>query len=320
MYYLSTSVTNILQAMWKRLYTKKSSKDKGTLYQLRNLINRTAVKSDPSKCMKATEDFLMVVLHGYIVAGATKLMKDEPSRVFTCNDVAKCVVRNWIKMNLFSSNSKTPPKGTDYSYALDVMRLGLLWHGFHDAVQEGDGDRIIRYWRFLMPVFKHTGRRNYALEAFKLLSQTMVMSPRQVTELKWGRTINTVGRIGVGHNIACDLHMEHLNGRVKSMMENLGSNLKPQCIQTVGRTLGIINKLCGRFEDEADASKNKDYHTFPAFKKDLAMIVSQLVSDDVFSESSQQNLQSYKRSPLFQTFDWKAVTEWLKEKIINLDL
>ena len=38
---------------------------------------------DPSKNMKATEDFLTVVLHGYIVAGATKLMKDEPSRVFT---------------------------------------------------------------------------------------------------------------------------------------------------------------------------------------------------------------------------------------------
>jgi len=68
------------------------------------------------------------------------------------------------------------------------------------------------------------------------------------------------------------------------------------------------------------SNKNKDYHTFPAFKKDLAMIVSQLVSDDVFSESGQRKLYSYKKSPLFQTLDWESVTEWLKEKIINLDL
>ena len=198
------------------------------------------------------------------------------------------------------------------------MSLGLLWHGFHDAVREGDGDRIIRYWRFLMPIFKHTGRRNYALEAFKLLTQTILMSPRQVAELKWARTVNTVGRIG--HNIPCDLHMEHLNRRLKFMMENLGSNIKPQCVQSVGRTLGVINKLCSRFEDEAGAYKNKDYHTFPAFKKDMAMIVCQLVSDNVFSEASQQKLISYKKSPLFQSFDWESVTEWLKEKIINLYL
>jgi len=50
------------------------------------------------------------------------------------------------------------------------------------------------------------------------------------------------------------------------------------------------------------------------------MIVSQLVSDDVFSESSQRKLYSYNKSPLFQTFDWESVTGWLKEKIINLDL
>jgi len=54
-----------------------------------------------------------------------------------------------------------------------------------------------------MPVFKHTGCRNYALEEFKLLTQTILMSPRQVAELKWARTVNTVGRIG--HNIPCDL-------------------------------------------------------------------------------------------------------------------
>ena len=113
---------------------------------------------------------------------------------------------------------------------MDFISLGLLWHGFHDAVREGDGDRIIRYWRFLLPVFKLSDHRNYALKAFKLLAQVILLPPRQVAELKWERTVNTVGR--TGHNVPCDLHMEHLNRLLKFMMENLGSKMKPQCIKS----------------------------------------------------------------------------------------
>ena len=112
--------------------------------------------------------------------------------------------------------------------------------------------------------------------------------------------------------------MEHLNRRLKFMMENLGSNIKPECVQTLGRTLGIISKLCGHFEDEADATKNKSFHTFPSFNKDLAMIVSQLVSDDVLGESSPQKFCSYKKTPLFQNFDWETITKWLQKKIVDL--
>lgn len=111
--------------MWKRLYSKKTCTDRGTLYQLRNLIHRTAIKADPSKNMKATEDFVTVVLYGYIIAGATQLLKDEPAKVFTYNEIAKSLVRRWIKISRSSSTAETSLKGTDYSYAMDFMSLGL---------------------------------------------------------------------------------------------------------------------------------------------------------------------------------------------------
>ena len=44
------------------------------------------------------------------------------------------------------------------------------------------------------------------------------------------------------------------------MMENLGSNIKPHCVQTVGQTLGVISKLCSHFEDEADVTKQRHSH------------------------------------------------------------
>jgi len=118
----------------------------------------------------------------------------------------------------------------------------MLWHSFHDSIKEGDGDRIIIHWKFLLKVFKASGRRNYTIEAFHLLAQIVLFSPRKVAELKWNRTINTVGRIG--HNIPNDLHMEHLNRIMKCMMENLGSNInKKQCMEIVGNSEAYIPYL-----------------------------------------------------------------------------
>ena len=103
----------------------------------------------------------------------------------------------------------------------DLLSSGLLWHGFHDAIREGDGDRIIVYWKFLMVVFRSEWHYNYMYtnEALKLIVQSVVLSPRKVAELKWSRSINTQGRIG--KNVPVDLHMEHLNQKLKMMMRNM---------------------------------------------------------------------------------------------------
>ena len=46
-----------LQVVWSRLYKCTSSQDPGTLFQLRNLINRRNVIKDVRNDMNATEDF-----------------------------------------------------------------------------------------------------------------------------------------------------------------------------------------------------------------------------------------------------------------------
>ncbi len=42
---------------------------------------------------------------------------------------------------------------------------------FSDAIKERDGNRILRYWRYFMLLFKETQRSNYSSEAFTLLAQ-----------------------------------------------------------------------------------------------------------------------------------------------------
>jgi len=86
--------------------------------------------------------------------------------------------------------------------------------------------------------FDKKGHYNYADEAVNLLTQTIVLSPRKVSEIKRSWTVNTTGR--VGKNIPVDLHMEHSNRRLKIMMRNLGSNISPNSVKHSSKTLGTI--------------------------------------------------------------------------------
>ena len=54
--------------IWSALYSTSSSRDKGTLYQLRNLIDRRNIVADPKKDLHACQSYLSVVLEAQILA------------------------------------------------------------------------------------------------------------------------------------------------------------------------------------------------------------------------------------------------------------
>ena len=90
---------------------------------------------------------------------------------------------------------------TVHEYAKEVLSLGLLLLEFKDSVHEGDGNRILRCWRYFLPLFMASDRTNYAIEAFTLLAQEKyLLSPRMAMQLKWSRTINVHGRPGKKHS------------------------------------------------------------------------------------------------------------------------
>ena len=324
-----------MQVIWDRLYSTNSSCDKGTLYQLRNLLSQSSVGADPSKSMKAFEDFLVVVLSGYVITAAKTINSQSQS----CVETAKAIVSKWVKITLLTSNETAPGPATANSpstdddsttvpgsttstasimnlvtvpasasmsttvtssttdpgsvtvggsgdipslsttnlYTIDLFTLGLLWYGFHDAVKEGDSTRILLYWKFLLLVFKLENHHNYAKEAFNLTLQSLLLSTHKLCELKWSRTINTHGK--PGHNVPCDLHMEHLNKQLKGCIRSAGSNIYPSAIQRVAKSLGPVSHVCSQFEKELSISVNKEYHTYPSFKKDLDAIVRLLKNE-----------------------------------------
>ena len=75
-------------------------------------------------------------------------------------------------------------------YACDVLTIGFFIMEFIDAIHEGDGTRVIRCWRYLLPIFKASNQTNYAIEAFRLLAQFDYLLAHQLAwQHAWSRQL-----------------------------------------------------------------------------------------------------------------------------------
>ena len=275
--------------------------------------------TDPDKNLKAAEDFLTVVLHAYIITAAEMILSKK--RIESVTELSKEIVETYVNIKVPVHQSTATGSETNevckdkmHLYAREILSLCLLWRGFHDAVSEGDGDRVLRYWKFLFLTFKNAGRKNYSLEAFNLLMQEKyILSPREKAQLKWGRFVNTQGRQGC--NIPCDLHMEHLNRRLKCIMRNMGSNVTDKSISVAAKSIGVVSSICKIFENEVDAQYSSDCHPSPSFKKDLELILAALNEQDVFGDHGNRKVAGYNRKHgLLEKYNFPNIQEWLISK------
>ena len=76
----------------------------------------------------------------------------------------------------------------------DVTSLGLFYSNYKDAVKEGDGQRVKLCWKYPLPIFKASDKRNYSGEVLQMLySCNYTLSPRQTQQLLYSQFINTHG-------------------------------------------------------------------------------------------------------------------------------
>lgn len=84
------------------------------------------------------------------------------------------------------------------------------------------------------------------------------LSQRKKDQLISSHCVNTKGYTGA--NVLCDLYMEHLNRRLKSAIQSLGANVKPETIVKAGKALATIHHLCQVFEEETTGHTHSDCH------------------------------------------------------------
>ena len=146
------------------MYATNSGRDRATLYQLRNLINRRNVISHPKHEVTACEDFFVLIVKAHIISACMEVfemctLEDRPSEYFFPNNVEKAdhtqresclmnamskVLSQYVDLQIFKEPSElSSSKDYIHNYAKEVLSLGLLYMEFLYAVKEGDGNRIL---------------------------------------------------------------------------------------------------------------------------------------------------------------------------------
>lgn len=155
------------------------------------------------------------------------------------------------------------------------------------------------------------GHRNYAAKTLTLLSQYHLTLPRNLAEqLKWSRCVNVHGL--PGHNISCDLHMEHLNRLVKGAIEGLGANKSRKAMIRSGKAIGLLATVTKSFDAEVGVTKTCGKHSVKNSKRDLQKIIQELLQQNVFAVDSTRSHKSFtfKRN-IVKKLKVKELKEWM---------
>ena len=151
-----------MQIVWKRLYKQESSRERGTLTQLRNLINRRNVSEAKGKDVKnhvnEIEDFLVLIIECHLIADALNHfamsgMADSPHSNSFRGDIERLpliqtkslfntelekIINTYVVPHLLSfdddSSSHVPRILSEHSYCQTV-----LWASSCHLTQQSEG-------------------------------------------------------------------------------------------------------------------------------------------------------------------------------------
>lgn len=197
-------------------------------------------------------------------------------------------------------------------YACAVLSDGLLMLEFRGGISRGNGERIMRCWKFMLLYFRHFHHYKYALEAFHTLALVELVAPPHIRQqIVWSRVVNSRG--GAGNNIPVDLHMEHLNRLLKDMIIGIGANISESAIVQSSKSLDGIKTVCENFDKSAGIHADSVHHTTKSSKKDQELVVKQLIQSKVFSYIPGRKHAAFPdiKPNLAHSINAKSLFKWL---------
>ena len=202
-----------------------------------------------------------------------------------------------------------------HEYNALLLSIGCFYFEFVDAIKEGDGERVLRCWRYLLPIFRGAGRTNYSIEVLNMLCQhDYKFTPRMSQELIWSRFINVHGL--PGRNIAADLHMEHLNKLCKEAICGLGVNKTAKAICRIGKALGTLSPVVDQYDYNNHVSDCSALRSIASAEKDRDTIITALKRANVFAIMESRSYPSFSRPrDLLHIFERSKLIQWMSEHI-----
>ncbi|XP_068719963.1 uncharacterized protein [Montipora capricornis] len=160
------------------------------------------------------------------------------------------VVIEGVTTTTSSTTTDQASKSSDdvFNYNAALLSEGLFFMNVLDAVSEGDGQRIMRQYKYLMLLCKvddpHSTK--YALGSLYQLLLVNGLSQKESEIFVWNRTVNN--HRGLGNNITHDLEVEHSNNFNKQGYWNIGANLSEKAVSRICHAEKPVRNISGKVD------------------------------------------------------------------------
>ena len=219
-----------------------------------------------------------------------------------------------------STTEKSTPstsKETDdmFNYNSALLSEGLFFMNFLDAVSEGDGERLIRQYKYLMLLCKADGSHStkYALESLYQLLLVHGLSEKEAEKLVWNRGVNNHG--GPGRNIPHDLEVEHSNNYNKQGIGNLGVNVNEKAVTRISKAEQPVREITGKVERSLHQFVRSGKHVQQFPTGDFDELLKELVQNNVFKYQEGRKLKHFTgfQRDVLENLDMSNVFVWINE-------
>ena len=201
------------------------------------------------------------------------------------------------------------------NYSHQVIELGLILMQLIDTAREGDGERSVRNWKMLTCYFKsRSSHSKYVLESINFISQVRaLLSPRKAHEVIWSQFCSTQG--GPGHNLSCDLRMEHFNNEMKKATNAMGANKTPKAVQRISQATAGIEAVANTIDKISFVPKRSCAHTYKATASDERAIIHLLQDLKPFDCSTAREHSNFKdiSFSMLNKLDMNKFCDWIKK-------
>ena len=210
------------------------------------------------------------------------------------------------------------------SYQLSLLELGMIVVNFFDAISEGDGARLIRQWKFMLPHLRNDGAasRKYALEGMYMLSQIeALLSPYEAHSLIWNRF--NKAKESYGGNIPLDLAVEHYNNMMKNVVRLLGpNNTNRRAIDRYAKAVTTNKAVLSNFDKACRVLKRSGRHTQASIQNDLKKIVKELKNQEALTFKKNRHYKAHTKvqPSLLDNFDVHDFYAWIETHKKKLQL
>ena len=203
-----------------------------------------------------------------------------------------------------------------YNYTHQVLVLMLLRLNHNDAINFGDGERIIRLYKFFCLYFKVSNCPKYAIAILQLLAQVnCLLSPRLAFSLTWNRFVNNQGKVDT--NYPMDLSIEHDNKAFKNDIHSFRGEITDKSITRVSRSVEPTDAILASYDKATAVKAPSGKHLLKSTEDDIMLLVDHFQNADIYAQQPGRKHSAFPNMPhnLLNEIEPETLKEWISTRL-----